>query len=42
VTRLRSGDFKGASLYVRDVHWNFEVQERYIRTYYFAAGGGGR
>jgi DNA-binding GntR family transcriptional regulator len=42
VARLRSGDFKGASLYVRDVHWNFEVQERYIRTYYFAAGGGGR
>jgi DNA-binding GntR family transcriptional regulator len=40
--RLRSGDFKGAAGYIRDVHWNFEVQERYIRTYYFAAGGGGR
>jgi len=32
--RLRSGDFKGAAAYVRDVHWSFEVQERYIRTYY--------
>ena len=39
VSRLRAGDFKGASAYIRDVHWNFEVQERYIRTYYFAAGG---
>jgi DNA-binding GntR family transcriptional regulator len=40
--RLRSGDFKGSAGYIRDVHWNFEVQERYIRTYYFAAGGVGR
>ncbi|MGA2547481.1 MAG: GntR family transcriptional regulator [Rectinemataceae bacterium] len=40
--RLRNGDFKGAAAYIRDVHWNFEVQERYIRTYYFAAGGAGR
>jgi DNA-binding GntR family transcriptional regulator len=40
--RLRAGDFKGAAAYIRDVHWNFEVQERYIRTYYFAAGGAGR
>lgn len=40
--RLRAGDFQGAATYIRDVHWNFEVQERYIRTYYFAAGGGGR
>jgi hypothetical protein len=38
-SRLRAGDFKGAAAYIRDVHWNFEVQERYIRTYYFAAGG---
>jgi DNA-binding GntR family transcriptional regulator len=41
-TRLRNGDFKAAAAYIRDVHWNFEVQERYIRTYYFAAGGAGR
>jgi DNA-binding GntR family transcriptional regulator len=39
---LRSGDFKGGAQFLRDVHWNFEVQERYIRTYYFAAGGTGR
>jgi DNA-binding GntR family transcriptional regulator len=42
VARLRAGDFKGAADYVKDVHWNFEVQERYIRMYYFAAGGQGR
>jgi DNA-binding GntR family transcriptional regulator len=42
VARLRAGDFKSAAAYVKDVHWNFEVQERYIRTYYFAAGGPGR
>jgi DNA-binding GntR family transcriptional regulator len=42
VGRLRASDFKGAAAYIRDVHWNFEVQERYIRTYYFASGGGGR
>jgi len=41
-SRLRGGDFKGAAAFIRDVHWNFEVQERYIRTYYFAAGGQGR
>jgi DNA-binding GntR family transcriptional regulator len=40
--RLRAGDFKGSAAYIREVHWNFEVQERYIRTYYFAAGGSGR
>jgi DNA-binding GntR family transcriptional regulator len=42
VARLRVGDFKGAAAYIRDVHWNFEVQERYIRAYYFAVGGTGR
>jgi len=41
-SRLRAGDYLGAAAYIRDVHWNFEVQERYIRTYYFAAGGQGR
>jgi DNA-binding GntR family transcriptional regulator len=38
VARLRASDFRGAAAYIRDVHWNFEVQERYIRTYYFATG----
>jgi len=40
--RLRAGDFAGAAACVRDVHWNYEVQERYIRAYYFASGGAGR
>ncbi|NLI95837.1 MAG: GntR family transcriptional regulator, partial [Synergistaceae bacterium] len=32
---LAKGDFKGAAEYIRDVHWSFAVQERYIRKYYF-------
>ncbi len=31
---LAAGDFDGAAAYVRDVHWSFEVQERFIRIYY--------
>jgi DNA-binding GntR family transcriptional regulator len=38
---FRSGDAMGVAHWIRDVHWSFEVQERYIRTYYFAPGGGG-
>lgn len=33
---LRKGDFSGAADYIRDVHWSFSVQERFIRKYYFA------
>lgn len=33
---LRKGDFNGAAEYIRDVHWSFAVQERFIRKYYFA------
>jgi DNA-binding GntR family transcriptional regulator len=33
---FRAGDFGGAAEYVRDVHWSFAVQERFIRKYYFA------
>lgn len=33
---FRVGDFNGAAEYVRDVHWSFSVQERFIRKYYFA------
>lgn len=33
---LRRGDFNGAAEYIRDVHWSFPVQERFIRKYYFA------
>lgn len=32
---LRKGDFSGAADFIRDVHWSFSVQERYIRRYYF-------
>jgi len=33
---LRKEDYNGAAEYVRDVHWSFAVQERFIRKYYFA------
>lgn len=33
---LRKEDFNGAADYIRDVHWSFSVQERFIRKYYFA------
>jgi DNA-binding GntR family transcriptional regulator len=33
---FKAGDFNGAAEYVRDVHWSFPVQERFIRRYYFA------
>lgn len=36
VRHLESGDFNTAAEYLRDVHWSFSVQERYIRKYYFA------
>lgn len=35
VDNLRRGDFNGAADYIRDVHWSFSVQERFIRKYYF-------
>ena len=28
--------FDSAADYIRDVHWSFSVQERFIRKYYFA------
>lgn len=34
VRYLEKGDFRGAAEYLRDVHWSFPVQERYIRQYY--------
>lgn len=33
---FRAHNFNGAADYVRDVHWSFSVQERFIRRYYFA------
>ncbi len=35
---LRGGDFAGAAAYIREVHWSYEAQERYVRAYYFATG----
>jgi len=34
--RFKTGDFAGAATWVRDVHWSFAVQERFIRAYYLA------
>lgn len=36
IEMLRSHDFNSAADYIRDVHWSFSVQERFIRKYYFA------
>lgn len=39
VNFLEAGNFLAAAEYLRDVHWSFSVQERYIRKYYFALKG---
>jgi DNA-binding GntR family transcriptional regulator len=31
---LEKGDFKSASEYMRDIHWSYEVQKKYIKQYY--------
>lgn len=36
IALFRRGDFNGAADFMRDVHWSFSVQERFIRKYYFA------
>jgi DNA-binding GntR family transcriptional regulator len=33
---LAAGDVQAAALFLRDVHWSFAVQEKYIRRYYAA------
>jgi DNA-binding GntR family transcriptional regulator len=38
---LAAGDIAGAAAYIRDVHWSFAVQERFIHRYYFASHRGG-
>ncbi len=30
-----AGDFKAAGDFIKDVHWSFDVQRRYIELYYF-------
>lgn len=39
VQLFRAGDFDGASAFIRDVHWSFAVQERFIKAYYLASRG---
>lgn len=39
ISRLRHGDMSAAADYIRDVHWSFRVQERYLRRYYFLQNG---
>lgn len=34
--RLLSASFESAASFARDVHWSFDVQERFIMDYYFA------
>jgi DNA-binding GntR family transcriptional regulator len=34
ITHLEAGDFNWAAEIVRDVHWSFEVQKDFIRSYY--------
>lgn len=41
VRLLDRGDFAAAAEYLRDVHWSFAVQERYIRKFYFPLNGNG-
>lgn len=36
IGHLRRGRFNDAADFMRDVHWSFSVQERFIRKYYFA------
>jgi DNA-binding GntR family transcriptional regulator len=34
VELLSEGKFMDAAVYIRDVHWSFQVQEKYVRKYY--------
>jgi DNA-binding GntR family transcriptional regulator len=36
VKLLEAGDIKGAADFLRDIHWSYQVQEKYIRQYYFS------
>jgi DNA-binding GntR family transcriptional regulator len=35
IERIAAGDAEGAAEQIRGVHWSFEVQEPFIRRYYF-------
>jgi len=34
---FKAGDCRGAAAYIRDVHWSYDVQERFIKQYYIEA-----
>ena len=35
VTAIEEGDIEESLRFIHDVHWSFEVQEKFIRRYYF-------
>jgi DNA-binding GntR family transcriptional regulator len=37
---VAKGDARGAADHLRDVHWSYEVQRRFIEEYYFGAAAG--
>ena len=39
---LAAGDVQSAAIFLRDVHWSFAVQEKFIRKYYAAPAEVGR
>jgi DNA-binding GntR family transcriptional regulator len=41
VRLVAGGDAQGAADHLRDVHWSFTVQERFIHRYYFANASAG-
>jgi DNA-binding GntR family transcriptional regulator len=40
VELLEAGELGAAADFVRDVHWSYDVQETYVRRYYFDEGTG--
>lgn len=39
VRLVENGEARGAADHLRDVHWSYRVQERFIEQYYFADAG---
>jgi DNA-binding GntR family transcriptional regulator len=39
VRLVERGEARGAADHLRDVHWSYRVQERFIEQYYFAGNG---
>lgn len=40
--RFDRGDFAGAAAWIREVHWSYAVQERFVRAYYLESLSGAR